>query len=314
MKILIIKLGALGDVINTFPLAVHLKKTLECEIHWLVAPLSLPLVANHPCVDKAILFNKKEIFPSLPRVWNEIRSQDYDLCLDLQRILKSGLFAWATRARRRIGFDRKRCKELTWLFPFDRIPPANPTAHMLDQYMEFADYLEIAPPATIQWELPRSQALPPGLPETFVVLNIGATKEENQWPKAHFAHLVDAIDKELGMTCVLTGGPEDRSSSQGIMDVASAKAINLVGETRLPELVEVLAKAACTISCDTGPMHLARALGTPLIALFGPSNPHRTGPYKGLVIKKGDAARPSSMEDIRPKDVMEKLIPLMEGR
>ena len=306
-----IKLGALGDVINTFPLAVHLKENLNCEIHWLVAPLSRPLVEAHPCVDQVIPFDKNNFFESLKRVWPRLRREGYDITLDLQRILKSGLFTLATQSRRKIGFDKKRCKEMTWILPFERIPPANPTAHMLDQYMEFATHLGLPPAERVQWKLPRTDALPPGLPKDFIVLNIGATKKENQWAPEHFATLAQNIDQALGLPCVLTGGPEDRETGKIIEAKTRVNRVNMVGKTNLEELVEVLARAQCTISCDTGPMHLARALGTELIALFGPSNPNRTGPYGGRVIKKGENPLPIPMETIAPKDVMDLLNPIL---
>jgi ADP-heptose:LPS heptosyltransferase len=124
MKILIVKLGALGDVINTFPLVVILKEKLQCEIHWLVAPLSYPMVADHDCVDRAILFDKTKGLSSVKEVLKQIRVQEpYDIAFDLQRILKSGFFVLASKSRRKIGFDKNRCKELSWFFPFERIPP-----------------------------------------------------------------------------------------------------------------------------------------------------------------------------------------------
>lgn len=315
MRILIVKLGALGDVINTFPLAVNLKEKLECEIHWLVAPLSYPLVASHSCVDKAILFDRKNTIKSLWRVFRQIRTEPYDMAFDLQRILKSGFFVMFAKSRRRIGFDKKRCKEMSWVFPFERIKSSDPDKHMLDQYMEFFAHLNISCDR-IQWKIPRTNATMPGIPKKFIVLNIGATKPANKWHLRHFANLIDAIDVELKIPCVLTGGPQDRESAKIIMSESKCSIVDLTGKTSLPELVEVLANSACTISCDTGPMHLASALNTKVIALFGPSNPERTGPYKGVVIKKEVDCSPCNkkqcldplcMDAIKPSDVMVQL-------
>ncbi|PIE64432.1 MAG: hypothetical protein CSA26_08125 [Desulfobacterales bacterium] len=288
MKILLIKLGALGDVINTFPLVVNLKKQRDVEIDWLVAPLSYPLVASHPCVDNAILFDRKRLKQSLPHALREIRKKKYDITLDLQRILKSSLFAQASRSVRRIGFNKERCKEQTWLFPFDRIPASDPQAHMLLQYFEFLAYMGV-PEREVSWMIPRNQNnLPPGLPKNYIVLNIGASRAVKIWPPDHFAVLADLVEKKYNLQSVLTGGPDDLQLSKIICGKANADIVDLTGKTSIPQLVEVIAGAICVVTGDTGAMHLASALGTELVALFGPTNPRRTGPFYGSVIQKSE--------------------------
>jgi len=316
MKILIVKLGALGDVINTFPLAVILKEKLQCEIHWLVAPLSYSLVADHDCVDRAILFDKNLGLSSVKEVLKQIRGEEpYDIAFDLQRILKSGFFVLASKSLRKIGFDKNRCKELSWLFPFERIPPLDPQRHMLDQYLEFADHLQIQY-NNIQWKIPKKNISMPVLPEQYLVLNIGATKPVNQWDPKKFAALIDEINKKIKIPCVLTGGPENKASAEIIKTKVNGTLIDLCGKTTIYELVHILSNAFGTISCDTGPMHLSIALNTRVIALFGPSNPERTGPYKGIVIKKEqdcspcnkkNCSNPLCMDKISVADVMHQL-------
>jgi len=316
MKILIVKLGALGDVINTFPLAIALKQQMACEIHWLVAPLSHSLVARHNCIDKAILFNKKRGVQAVLKTIRQIRETRYDIVFDLQRILKSGCFTLAAKAQRRIGFDKNRCKELSWLFPFERIRPSDSQRHMLVQYMEFLEHLDICN-HSVQWDIPRvkkANQIVGTLPEQYLVLNVGATKMCNLWASDSFAELSDQIADCFNIVCVLTGGAEDIDRGIQIQKKAASPMINLIGKTDIHELVEVLANAVGTVSCDTGPMHLASALGTPVISLFGPSNPQRTGPYQGQVIQKSIACSPCNkkrcnapicMESITPQDVMD---------
>ncbi|SMC45792.1 heptosyltransferase-1 [Desulfocicer vacuolatum DSM 3385] len=311
MKILIIKLGALGDVINTFPLVVNIKKYFNAEIDWLVAPLSYPLVANHPCVDNAILFDKKKIIDSLPSALGKIREKQYDITLDLQRILKSALFTMAARTSWRVGFNRERCKEVTWLFPFDRIPPSNPKAHMLNQYLEFAEHINI-PLSEVSWMIPRTFKKTFNLPDRYIVLNIGASRPVKQWRLNNFADLADKLNEKFHLQAVLTGGPEDVEGGKKIHDKTNADIIDLTGKTSIPQLVEVIANARCVISCDTGAMHLAAALGIDLIALFGPTDPRRTGPFRGVVIQKKlpctpcnrkKCKNPRCMDDITPQEV-----------
>jgi ADP-heptose:LPS heptosyltransferase len=315
MDILVIKLGALGDVINTLPLVINLKCHLGARIHWVVEPLSFPIVSAHRCVDNAICFNKQAWRQSLPEVLSKIRSRRYDICLDLQRITKSAILCMAAKATRRIGFDRERCKEMTWIFPFERIPASDPRKHMVLQYLDFAEYLGLAD-NEIRWDIPVKGSVPFNLPEGYVVLNIGATKAANKWTPGGFASLAEEIRERYQLTSVLTGSGEDTKMAAEITRRASTSIIDLVGKTSIEDLIEVLAGSSAVVSCDTGPMHLGVALGKEVIALFGPANPRRTGPYLGHVIQKDLACAPCNkrtcsdpvcMLSIRSEDVLEKL-------
>ncbi|MBW1820526.1 MAG: glycosyltransferase family 9 protein, partial [Deltaproteobacteria bacterium] len=285
MDILIIKLGAMGDVINTFPLVVNLKTKLGAHIHWVVGPLSSPVVKDHPYVDKAIVFDKLKWKISLPDVVKQIRKQTFDITLDLQRILKSGILTMSAKTKRRIGFDKKRCKEMTWMLPFERIPASNPHSHMLNQYLEFANYLGVSS-NNIRWEIPVSGTIPFDLPEKYIVLNIGATKPANRWTEKGFAALAHTLKEKFHITSVLTGGHEDTGMANRIAATSDREVINLAGKTSVIELKEVLAGSKAVVSCDTGPMHMAVALGKDVVALFGPADPRRTGPFSGPVIQK----------------------------
>jgi len=317
MDILIIKLGALGDVINTLPLAIALKKHLQARIHWLVAPLSYPIIATHDYVDHAILFDPRQGRLSILRILAELRSRQFDIVLDLQRILKSGVLSCMMRGDRRIGFDRQRCKEMTWLLPFERIPPADPKSHMVHQYMEFATYLG-APRMDLEWRIRLTGESPRfELPEAFVVLNIGATKRANRWSPEGFGELARAIHAQYHMPCVLTGGREDLPMAEIIQTAtADGAIINWVGRTTLQELIAIISAAKAVVTCDTGPMHLAVAMGKKVVALFGPSDHRRTGPFNGKVIRgKVDCAPcnrnhcecPRCMSAIRSEHVLRAL-------
>jgi len=315
MEILFVKLGAMGDVINTLPLAIALKERLGARIHWLVEPLSLPLVEGHPAVAETILFERKRWAGSMREVVKAVRAERFDIVLDLQRTIKSGSFTLAADGRRRIGFDKARCKELTWLFPFERIRPQDPKRHMLRQYLEFAEHLGVHDPQ-IRWDIPVSGSHQFDLPEHYLVLNIGATKQANKWTARGFADLARLAKERFGVPSVLTGGPEDRAMAEEIVRLGGSSVINLAGATTVNELKEVLARAKTVVSCDTGPMHLAVALGREVVALFGPADPRRTGPFEGEVIRKEipcapcnrrSCENPVCMLAITPADVMERL-------
>ncbi len=311
MDILIVKLGALGDVINTLPLAIQLKQHFKAQIHWITAPLSYPLLAGHSAVDQVILFDRKKGGAAIRSLLRRIRSHQFDLVLDLQRTMKSGLICTAARGKRKIGFDKRRCKEMTWLLPFERIPAGDPHAHMVDQYLDFARYLGL-PAGQVQWHIQSSGHKVQGLPRRYMVLNIGATKPANRWTVQGFVELATTIRKKYNLPCVLTGGPEDVPMAIHIAGQSDDNVINLVGKTSLLELVDLLKDAIMVVTCDTGPMHLAVALGKDVVALFGPSDHRRTGPYRGMVIRanldcvpcnRRLCKRPVCMDAIRAEDV-----------
>ncbi len=322
MKILIVKLGALGDVINTLPLAIQLQRQFKARIYWLVAPLSYPIVSEHRSVHKALLFDKKRWHSSGAQVLKHLRGYQFDIVLDLQRTLKSGFFTMAARGNRRIGFDKKRCKEMTWLFPFERIPPSDTQAHMVHQYMEFSSYLGLKNPL-VRWELNPPDLPLEKLPDKYVVLNIGATKPANKWTVEGFASLAGAIKQKFDLPCVLTGGKEDQAMAEQIIFASEQEVNNLVGLTSLKQLTSVLSAAEIVVTCDTGPMHLAVALDRPVVALFGPSDHRRTGPFRGKVIRKQISCAPCNrktckdpmcMTAIHCNEVMQLLSGCLGGR
>jgi heptosyltransferase-1 len=236
-------------------------------------------------VERAILFDKKHWPQALPSVLKELQSEEFDIALDLQRLIKSGLFCLASKSARRIGFDKARCKEFTWLFPFERIAAADPTAHMAHQYLDFARYLG-ANPSEIRWDIPITGQIPLDLPKKYVVLNIGATTSAKRWSAAGFASLASGLLEHYAVQGVLTGGPVDTPMAQEIESLAGGSVMNLVGRTSFQDLAEIISGAAAVVTCDTGPMHLAVALGKEVIALIGPTNPKRTGPLRGRIIRQ----------------------------
>ncbi len=315
MDILIVKLGALGDVVNTLPLAIRLKSHFNARIHWITEPLSLPLLSRHPQVDRTILLDRSCLRKSLGEVVGEIRGLRFDVALDLQRIVKSALLCMTASADRRVGFDRRRCKEMTWIMPFERIAPSDPAAHMVEQYLEFARHLG-AGDDEVRWNIPEGDLPPEDLPGDYIVLNIGATKPANRWSPEGFARLARLVADRHRMPCVLTGGPEDIPAAARITTLSTGSVIDLVGKTTIPQLTGVLSGARAVVSCDTGPMHLAVALGKEVVALFGPADPGRTGPYRGQVVRvslpcmpcnRRTCENPVCMQSITPEDVLEKI-------
>lgn len=325
-KVLIVRLGAIGDVVNALAFAEALKAgSPGIEIGWAVHELAEPLVRGHPAVDRVHLWRRGGGVAGFRALVQEVRGAGYELAVDLQRLAKSALLARLSGAPRVLGFDRGRAKEASWLLTREHLAPADPGAHMLEQYLEFARHLGLTAPVPRRrlpvdpeaeaWATSRLEAL--GAPP--IVISLGATKPANRWEPARFGALAAALAAD-GHPVLLTGGPADIPAGELAERAAgSAPGVeNLVARTTLLELSSLLARAHLFIGCDSGPMHLAAAHGTPVIALFGPADPRRTGPYgePHQVIrvppscapcnaKTCDQPRHACMEDIGVERVLE---------
>ena len=287
-RVLVVRLGAIGDVANALVVATALKSAAPgIKVGWAVHDLASPLVVGHPDVDRVHVWRRRRGADELARVLREVRGEGYGLALDLQRILKSALLARLSRAPRVLGFDRARAKELSWLWTKEHVPPGRPGAHMVVQYLEFVRYLGLPVYGAVQRfpEDPAAEAfaeqLVCALGRPPIVLNLGASKPENRWPARRFGELGRRILDEVGLPVVLTGGPGDAALGAEAWEALGDKvgAQNLVGQTGLLQLLELMRRARLVVSCDTGPMHLAAAVQTPVVALFGPADPGRTGPF-----------------------------------
>ncbi|MCX6348922.1 MAG: glycosyltransferase family 9 protein [Candidatus Aureabacteria bacterium] len=332
-KILLVKLGSIGDVVNTLPLANVLKNAFpETTLAWLIEPKSFPIVEGHRTVDRFIVFERGKGWAGARRALKEIREFSPGLVIDLQRILRSSFFTLLSRSPRRLGFDRKRCKEASWLFTDEKIPPADPSRHMVEQYLEFASYLG-ARPAPPVFDLPIGEAernnaralLPSEARERgFIVLNIGATKPANRWPERNAAAFCRLVAEKTPCLTVLTGGGEDRSRAETIVSLSasSGRVVSLAGSTTLKQLGGLFLSARAVVSNDSGPMHIASALGVPTIGLFGPADPRRTGPFRhlSLVVRspadcspcgRRSCPRAVCLAEIRPETVLDRLLPYL---
>ncbi len=330
-RILIVKLGSIGDVVNTLPLVNALRDGLPGpEIAWVIEPKSFPIVEGQRSVDRFIVHRRGGGRRAARAALGEIREFRPGLVIDLQRILRSSFFTRLSGCRLRLGFDRKRAKEFSWLFTNLKIPPADPGRPMALQYLEFAGFLGLeAGPA--RFDLPvgekeRAEArklLPEGFPEKgFVVLNVGAAKPANRWPAPRWAELAQLILNRGEEAVVLTGGGEDRDRGREIAARASGgeRLFDSTGKTSLKQLAGILSLARAAVSGDSGPMHIASALGTRTVGIFGPADPNRTGPlnHLDLVVRSGadcapcgrrNCPRPHCLEEIRAEAVRERIFP-----
>lgn len=289
-EVCIVMLSALGDAVHVLPVVNALKRAWpDTRITWLIQPLPHGLVRGHPAVDRFVLFHRRKG----PGAWRsfrdaavQLRDRRFELVLALQVYAKAGLLTALTRADVKLGFDRARARDLNWLVTNDRIP-AHPVQHVQDQYFEFVEHLGIDP-EPVEWRVPVSEAdrsaqrsFFDGLDRPACAVVVGTSKREKNWTPEGYAAVLDALDADFGMRPVLVGGPSsvERELADGILARTSARVIDTLGDD-LRRLVWTLDGAPLVISPDTGPLHLARALDTPVVGLYGYTNPKRYGPYR----------------------------------
>lgn len=307
MKILIIKLSAIGDVIHTLPALNALRKFYPAaQITWIIEQAAFPLIIGHPSIDRIILSQrkkwKKDLFDPLTRkkalkeiykFIKEIRDTRYDIVIDFHQLIKSGLLVWLAKGDRKIGFDRGMAHmEESQIFLNEKIPPVSMELHALKRNLMLLEAIGI-PSGKIEYQISIKQSdkdharrlvLENRIQDSFVVLNPVAQWDSKLWMNHKWAQLADALIKDYNIPVIFTGSADDYFLIEKIREMMEEKAANLAGKTSLKSLAALYRMAKIIITTDTGPMHLAAAIETPVIALFGPTAPWRTGPF-GLMHK-----------------------------
>ncbi len=330
-RILIVLLGAIGDVVRALPLANRLRAGYpDAHIAWAVEPRSAPILAEHPALDARLVFERHGGAPAFLAFLRRVRAERFDLVLDLQRHMKSGLVSRATGAPVRIGFHRRNAKELNWLWNTHTIPPVAGRGWKLEQYLRFADYLEL-PPEPPRFDLrltgaedARVRAVLAPLTRPFAALFLGSTWESRLWFAERYAAVIDALDAH-GLDAVLVGGTDVRALAAATLRRATRPPLDLTAQTTLRESYGVLARAAVAIGPDSGPMHLAAAAGTPVVSLWGATTPARSAPAgsQDLVLVGRVACAPcylrhcpigrQCMQDITPERVLAQVGHVLDG-
>jgi lipopolysaccharide heptosyltransferase II len=285
-KILILLHGSIGDVTRALPLAGLLRRRFpKATLAWSVEPPSLPLIELCGDVDEIIVFDRPRGAAALIPFLRTIRAGRFDLVLDLQRHLKSGLISRWSGAPHRLGFHRSDAKEFNWIFNNHYIPAGGHAEPKILHYLKFAEYLGIDP-RPVEWNLElaaediaRADGLLPGARRDLGVLFIGSRWESKQWFAAQIAASAAEIRRRYGFDVVFLGAPADRALGSEAEALAQGEVINLVGRTSLRDAVAIIARARFCVGPDTGLMHIAAATGTPVVSLWGATEPVRTGPY-----------------------------------
>jgi len=296
-SILILLMGSLGDVVRGLYLVSHLKDTLHrSKITWLIEPKWVDVVKLHPMVDEVIIFDRPKGVPAVWDLYKDLAQEHFDITLDLQRHLKSGFFSFLSGAKRRIGFHRRNAKEFNWLLNNEQIGEFSDDLPKLGHYLKFAEYLGLPRPISLESGLNSidlSATMPKIIAEIddplFAVI-MGSAWESKDWVFEGYFRLVQNIFSSGSGRVVLVGDRSKEMFAARLSEALDAPAlINMVGKTSLLELAAVLKRAAVAVGPDSGPGHLAAAVGTPYVSIFGPTSPVRTAPHgcEHLVVYAG---------------------------
>lgn len=284
-RILIVLLGAIGDVVRALPLANRVRAAYpQAHLAWAVEPRSAPVLEEHPALDARLVFERRGGAPALLAFLRRVRSERFDLVLDLQRHAKSGLVSIATGAPVRVGFHRRNAKELNWLWNTHTIPPVEARGWKIDHYQRFGDLLElpaVAPRFDVTLgaaERERIEVLLRPIARPYAALFLGSTWESRLWFADRYAAVVDALDA-AGLDAVLVGGTDVANLAAATVAASRRAPLDLTARTTLRESYGLLARARVAIGPDSGPMHLAAAAGTPVVSLWGATTPARSAPF-----------------------------------
>lgn len=295
-KLLIIKPSSLGDVIHSLPfLGVMRESFPNAEIHWVIAKGLEGLFENHPMVQKLWVINKDrwkklksigETISEFGSLFSGLKGESYDIAIDLQGLLRSGLLAAASRAPVRLGFSEAR--EGSSLFYTHKITGGR-EIHAVDRYLKIASAMGCDIPA-VTFPLPLVKE-PKAIRQlrkeagNYAILVPGARWSTKRWPAERFGKLASRLD----MKSIIIGSAADEALAAEAAAHSKGKAISMAGKTDMKGLISLIRKAGFMVTNDSGPMHIAAACGVPVVALFGPTNPVRTGPYgTGHIVIKAE--------------------------
>ncbi len=309
----------------------------QTRFTWVIGRVEHKLMGLVPDVE-FITYDKRGGLAELRRVRGVLLARRFDLMLHMQLAIRASVLSTFVRAPVKLGFDRERARELQWLFTSHRIHPAE-NQHVLDGLFGFAEALGIHD-RVLDWSLPLpdealeyAARLVPDSRRTLVISGCSSHRLRN-WRPEYYAAVADHAVRAHGMRVILAGGPGpvERRMADAIVAAAQVPVVDQVGRDTLPQLLALLARSDVLLSPDSGPAHMATAVGTPVIGLYAATNPARSGPYlsrQSCVDRYAQAAtkflgkrpdeipwttkieKPGVMDLIRPEDVIAKLDGLM---
>ena len=303
MNIALVKLSSIGDVVHALPVAAALHAALpQARLAWIVERREAAVLRGNPALSEIVPVDTRawrraraplavaETTGALVALRRHLRASRFDVAIDLQGLVKSGVVTAATRAPLRIGFTAAHCRErLSMLFTNQRVTPPPAVRHIVDRYLALVEPLG-ARPRAVEFSLPTDRVAEARIDEflmgaglkprdRLVVLNPGAGRPDKRWPIESFRTLARRLADEASASVLVIWGPNELGEARGIVGSDTPGRAILAPPTNLDELLSVLRRASVVVAGDTGPLHLAAALGTPCLGLYGPTPARRNRPY-----------------------------------
>ena len=304
-RILIVKPSSLGDVVHTLPLVHAIKRCFpSCHIGWIIQEPFRGILESDPSVDEIIPISIPSTSEPGAGAWSVVRAatatvktlrslrtrfgdRPYDVVLDLHASFRSGLLGLANPNGVRIGFSD--AKELNTLFQHKRIAPGPGEVHAVDKNMAFAHYLQCAPDGADFRIISSPEAgrqaraflaeAGKSYGDRLVYANPAARWESKRWNVKAWSELADLFTERAGASVIFAGGPGDLSHIKEITTLMKQNALVAAGRLNLADAVALMELCSVYVGVDSGPMHIAAFVGTPIVALFGPTDPTKVGPY-----------------------------------
>ena len=286
MRALIVLPGAIGDVIRALPLLGRMRAAWpDAWLAWAVEPPSAPLLAGHPWLDEALVFDRPRGVRAFVPFLRRVRAGHWDVALDLGRGAKSAVITRASRARDRLGFARADGREAGWLLGGRRLAPQPADRPKLEQFLAFGDALGLpAAPVTFGLEptaaeAREAEAFTSGLERPLVAACIGSSCPSRRWLPERTAEVLGALRARHGAGGVLLGTASDADFARATLRATDGGVRDLVGRTTLRQLLGLLAHVDLAFGPDSGALHLAAAVGTPAVSLWGATSAARSTPF-----------------------------------
>jgi heptosyltransferase I len=285
--ILFVKPSSLGDIVHAMPTCAAIRRAYpDARLTWLVKRQWAGLVERIDGVDR--VWPVKSTLKGWLSQVSPLRAERFDLVVDLQGLFRSAAIGWFSGSPLLVGFANGR-EGSSWFYSM-RVPVPQSEMHAVDRYLLVAKAVGALEPGTPEFRfripqtdyeevdrlLSRSGVMPG---TSWVALNVSARWPTKRWPAASFAEVADRLQQEGYGAVVMIGGPDERADVAAVSGMMKTPAVDLSGATTVGLLPALLSRAALLITNDSGPMHIAAAVGTPLVAMFGPTSAVRTGPY-----------------------------------
>lgn len=286
-RVCIVMMSAVGDSVHVLPVVNALKRhDPSLHLTWVLQPLPASLVRGHPAVDEIVLFEPGRGWRAFLETGRALRRGAFDLVIDLQVAMKAGLLTALSGAPRRLGFDRHRARDLNWLFTTERIPARAPR-HVQEQYFEFLHHLGVDP-EPVEWKLGPwdeerawQREFFADIGEPAAAINVATSNPDRDWMPERWAFVVDALRERHGLRSIVVGARSERelAALATINALARHRPIDALG-SGFRRLVAIIEGAAVVLSLDSAPLHIAVAVGRPVISLMANADPRRTGPFR----------------------------------